>query len=911
MNEPKLVSLRRTIRKRSRECVGEALERRIVPSGVSNLFHLELNYDTQLMLERLSGTQYSGGVSVTDTKVFTNSDVIPRFVAEPTISAVRSGLWSDPNMWSLGRVPTDEDRVAIGPDISVVFAEVSNARIDGLEISGSLSFWSQVDTRMIVGNLMVMPTGRLEIGSVSAPVNPNVTAELIIADRPLDPVLDPQQFGTGLIAFGEVTIHGAELNSTWLRLAAEPKAGDDSLLLSEDAADWRAGAELVLPDTRQVPTSLEEQFVNGQIPPQWEQVIVDRVEGNRVYLTAPLQFDHLGARNAAGQLELLPHVAVLDRNVIIRSENPLGTRGHTLFAARADVDIRFARFKDLGRTDAFRDLDNTQFDASGNVTHLGTNQVARYAVHFHHLMGPENPTNTGYQFQFVGNTVEGARKWAVTVHGASYGLLDRNVVYDAQGAGFVTEDGSEIENVFSQNIAIRIQGTHQDGKSGTEEGDYGRGGVGFWFRRSGNDVSGNVAANCTYAGFVLDGYYTRTVTLPKFRGAEKNKPDQGIVTDLSPLAWFFNDEAYGMTRHGLWAAYIAGDNKLENQPLTTVMDSRFWNIYHSAVMAYHTANVTFERLLILGDISAQDRNDTGAVGMNLRTYENIDLLIRNTRIEGVRVGILAPRNDGSQAGVERPTVIFAARLKNYINILVAPPQDNSPYHGNVLEVRDTKFELVTQLPDPASAGNVLPPSNIYMWAGGDFLQWTQPSIVRVYNYNRVAGDDFQVFYHEQAASFVLPQTDPSASFGSDDAVIGSPVAGLTNALNWALYGLAMGGMVAPPEASASRVEIHGLVGPIQDLSALEARPVIVTPLGGASVPVGEPVHVRYNVIGLLPPGAQVYFRLDDSGPIAGFEDGLIYKLSPGEHWLSIYFGDENGEWLPGTSVQSYMFTVIE
>ena len=139
-----------------------------------------------------------------------------------------------------------------------------------------------------------------------------------------------------------------------------------------------------------------------------------------VILQQPLKFDHLGARNNDGQIELMPHVALLDRNVLIRSENPEGTRGHTLFTARADVDIEYAQFLDLGRTDAFQSLDNTTFDANGNVTHVGTNQIARYAVHFHHLIGPENATNTGYQFKLVGNTVQRSLKWAVDVHGTSF-----------------------------------------------------------------------------------------------------------------------------------------------------------------------------------------------------------------------------------------------------------------------------------------------------------------------------------------------------------------------------------------------------------------------------------------------------------------------------------------------------------
>src|SRR5262249_49773319 len=58
--------------------------------------------------------------------------------------------------------------------------------------------------------------------------------------------------------------------------------------------------------------------------------------------------------------------------------------------------------------------------------------------------------------------------------------------------------------------------------------------------------------------------------------------------------------------------------------------------------------------------------------------------------------------------------------------------------------------------------------------------------VFVTNYNGVAGDNFQVYYAEQAADFILPQTNGTA-------LIGSPEAGLTNAQNWLKYGIALAG----------------------------------------------------------------------------------------------------------------------
>ena len=137
-----------------------------------------------------------------------------------------------------------------------------------------------------------------------------------------------------------------------------------------------------------------------------------------------------------------------------------------MFMGRADIDVEYARFKDLGRTDAMRPLNNTTV-VNGQVTSIGTNQIGRYPIHAHHLMGPENATNTGYQYKLIGNTVEHSTKWSITIHDTAFGLIQDNVMYDAQGTGFMAEDGSEIENVIERNFTMKISGTQDEGTDGT------------------------------------------------------------------------------------------------------------------------------------------------------------------------------------------------------------------------------------------------------------------------------------------------------------------------------------------------------------------------------------------------------------------------------------------------------------
>src|SRR5207237_240499 len=80
-----------------------------------------------------------------------------------------------------------------------------------------------------------------------------------------------------------------------------------------------------------------------------EKLEIASIAGNKITLSKPLKYDHKGARNAEDKLEFLPHIGNLSRNVLIRSENPEGTRGHMIYMSRAEIDLRFVEVRDMGR----------------------------------------------------------------------------------------------------------------------------------------------------------------------------------------------------------------------------------------------------------------------------------------------------------------------------------------------------------------------------------------------------------------------------------------------------------------------------------------------------------------------------------------------------------------------------------
>ena len=287
---------------------------------------------------------------------------IPDFsldTSRPGVQSVQSGSWASPSTWQAGQVPTANHVVRILSGHTVTIDDTS-AIAYTIAIDGMLVFDSTTDTRLKVTNLEVMAgemgmgtPGVLELGTASNPIAADVTAEIVIANSALgESVPDAEQFGTGIVVLGKLSMHGSVKTPTFVRLAAEPRAGDTTLTLSEAVAGWKAGDRLVLPDTRHIKES--EVTGNGWMNAvnQWEERTVQAIspDGRTLTLNSALQHDHLGARDLNNVLDFLPHVGNLARNVIVRSEDPAGTRGHMLGIHKADVDIRYALFRDLGRT---------------------------------------------------------------------------------------------------------------------------------------------------------------------------------------------------------------------------------------------------------------------------------------------------------------------------------------------------------------------------------------------------------------------------------------------------------------------------------------------------------------------------------------------------------------------------------
>jgi hypothetical protein len=421
-------------------------------------------------------------------------------------------------------IVVEADRVRIGateflprfaarlPNVLVVPAgEVvtlpADSTWDAIEVAGTLRVSRAYDTTARFTHLMVLPGGYLDAGTETDPVLKHV--ELVVRDVPIDTTRDPFQWGNGLVNFGRQTRVGRRLAKTFVELAEDPPAGATSLTLAEVPTGWQVGDEVLIPDMRQI-GAVRNAPIGREAT-----VRISGIAGNVILLSQGLAFAHPSVRDPDGELVLRPRVANLTRNIVVRSENPNGTRGHTAnIGHMASWDIRYNQLVGLGRT-----LNATLDSTSADLTHIGTNQIGKYAHHDHHA-GSSLAAR-----QSIGNSYMGIGqgKWAHAVHGTHDTRVEDNVCVDFPGGCFVTEDGYEIRNAFLRNVAAYSAGNGVNAQTNVKNGCPGCEGSGFWFRGLHNTIEGNEAWN-NAVGINLFSKFQVSTDVPSVPGGPADMP---------------------------------------------------------------------------------------------------------------------------------------------------------------------------------------------------------------------------------------------------------------------------------------------------------------------------------------------------------------------------------------------------
>ncbi len=516
--------------------------------------------------------------------------LVPRSAASHI--AVSDGNWSDPATWYRRQVPDQHARVLIPEEVDVDYDLVANEELFTARVGGQLRFATTSDTRMVVDTLVVAPTGRLEIGTAANPVRPGVSAEVLIASNgDIDTTWDPTLLSRGLISHGAAEIHGSA-KVPFLRVAAAPMAGSQTVQLDGNPDGWRTGDRIVLTGTKQLGWYWDNDVRAGIYhESQDEERTIAQISGTTITLDRPLAFDHATPRS-----DLAAYVANTSRSVTVSSMGgsslPVHQRGHVMFMHSDDVDVRYAAFDDLGRTDKSQPAADASFFDTITAT---TNVKGRYSVHFH---------RTGTQRQddpaiAIGNSVSRSPGWGYAHHSSHANFTD-NVAFDVFGAAFAAEDGDETGS-WVRNIAIKSEGIGWGDWTVKEAADVarhdnGRTGDGFFFAGRLVEAAENVAANTTH-GFVW--LHRGPRTDPSAANLQHRETAYGATdmnVDDAAIEGFRDNEAFA-THIGI---IVVKANPAQGHDVRSVFDGFLnWETVQGVNLSY-TAHYTLLDLDLLG-----------------------------------------------------------------------------------------------------------------------------------------------------------------------------------------------------------------------------------------------------------------------------------------------------------------------
>lgn len=558
-------------------------------------------------------------------------DLVP--VSQATHVAIKSGSWFDPSTWASGQVPGDNAKVYIPEGIAVAYDGESPASIFTVRVDGALDFAVDRDTFLEVDTLVVTPSGRMTIGTLDNPVHADVQAVISIANNgPINVAWDPMLLSRGVLTHGDFAVHGAE-KTGFVRLAIDPMKGDTSLVLDAIPQGWRVGDKLVLAGThRNEPaTPAKGELYDSNF--EDEELVITAIVGNTVYLDRPLQYNHDTPRD-----DLKTYVANYTRNVRIETENadsvPMHERGHVMFMHADTVDVRYAEFFELGRTDkSVRAFDVENLD----TVESDSNIKGRYALHIHRA----GVSDADSPVMIVGNAVWGSPGWGF-VHHDSHAILADNAAYKITGAAYVAELGTETGR-WANNISIHTSGVWTTVKEGDDVNsfDLGRDGTAFWFQSRMVDAVGNVAASATGSGYV---YMHRSPSdlakiIDPLNVAQNDKLRylDKVFVDNPNISKFLDNEAFG-TRGGLHV--VKANTKQGHDVRSEIENFTAWETRFGIHLEY-TSHYTLKNIDL---ISTDTGTFTGgsSVGIHIGT-EMYDLVIVNANIDGYRYGVFTTK----------------------------------------------------------------------------------------------------------------------------------------------------------------------------------------------------------------------------------------------------------------------------
>ncbi len=409
----------------------------------------------------VGAAQQSGGLAVVADAPGTSSNA--------TVSAI-AGHWSNPATWG-GILPTASDPVTIAAGRTVIL-DVANAVCFSLDIQGSLVADLSKDLGLATGNINVGPAGVWTIGTEAAPYPAGLSCTITLNGAETARVA--RTVGGASLGFsnsgvgrsiqvqpgGRLNFIGTAPAVTRTKLNAHAAAAATSFILEAANTGWQAGDEIALGTTDFYGIASAERLVlagaaNGAAIATTTAIAAKRW-GVLQYVTdsgmslspGTLSNAPVGTPTVLDERAFVVH---LTRNIMVQGANDTAWinrkfGAHCMFMGQgSDIKFNGVRFLRCGQAGA----------------------IGRYPLHWHMMSydmpgGMNAASNGAFLGAVTGNyarncAVDQSAQRMMVIHGTHGVTLDANVGFDITGHAIFLEDGSEQNNILTNNAVLKVR----------------------------------------------------------------------------------------------------------------------------------------------------------------------------------------------------------------------------------------------------------------------------------------------------------------------------------------------------------------------------------------------------------------------------------------------------------------------
>jgi G8 domain len=413
--------------------------------------------------------------------------------APPPINASGNGSsWSDPATWG-GKLPDASSAVTIPAGKTVTLD--SSVRVATLTVEGTL-IAADRDLELTANWIMLHGQGKLSAGNELQPFTKRLEIQLS-GTNPNEKVMGMGTKFLGTMG-GTLELYGQPKRS-WTRLNATAAKGATQLTLADPLEGWQVGDEIAIAPSDFDALEAEKRKITA-------------INAQTVTLDRPLEFEHWGAAPqmyGSKTLDMRAEVGNLSRNIVVRS---VDNQERTLPGFDPDsFDAQGRQNGDGKRLESGRFGGHMMFMPGSTVrlqhievTELGQQgMLGRYPIHWH--LNQDASSGSFIKHSSIHDTFQRG----LVIHQSNGVRAENNVIFNIPGHAVFLEDGVERNNVFTDNLVMRVTYVLRKHRLSLKDADdqalnRAERQSGFWITNPQNTVRGNVVAGVQNGwGFIL------------------------------------------------------------------------------------------------------------------------------------------------------------------------------------------------------------------------------------------------------------------------------------------------------------------------------------------------------------------------------------------------------------------------